>query len=379
MLENNQQKMNIKETFLNLTKRTYPHGTEHDLFHLLPSNLETDEFGNRFIYVGENPSTMFTCHLDTASSTVVEIKHVIEGNIIRSDGTSILGADDKAGLTILLNMIEYNIKGLYYFFLGEERGCIGSRKVSNKHLKEPLPYINKVVSFDRRGYDSVITHQLGGRCCSETFGNHLSSELNKYEESFRYENDSTGIYTDSAQFTNIYPECTNISVGYNYEHSHSEQQDIEHLEKLSKVVLSIDWEGLTIERKITDKFEEDEFEDYYYPSYQNKKEKEKSPNSWTTTYYFVDTDFSTERSSISFNKYTNVRTHIELTTERLEYESDMIEELLNTLDVDYDTFNWDGNSLMVEYQNSNTTNTSREEMAEYIKDLDFWKELINIK
>ena len=37
--------MNIKETFLNLTKETYPHGTESELFHLLPKDLVTDEFG----------------------------------------------------------------------------------------------------------------------------------------------------------------------------------------------------------------------------------------------------------------------------------------------------------------------------------------------
>ena len=42
-------RMNIKEKFLSLTTRTYPHGTEQDLFHLLPQNLELDDFGNLFI------------------------------------------------------------------------------------------------------------------------------------------------------------------------------------------------------------------------------------------------------------------------------------------------------------------------------------------
>ena len=39
---------------------------------------------------------------------------------------TILGADDKAGMVILLYMIEKKIPGLYYFFIGEEVGCIGS-------------------------------------------------------------------------------------------------------------------------------------------------------------------------------------------------------------------------------------------------------------
>ncbi len=38
--------MNVKEKFLELTKRTYPHGTEDQLIELLPSQLQKDQFGN---------------------------------------------------------------------------------------------------------------------------------------------------------------------------------------------------------------------------------------------------------------------------------------------------------------------------------------------
>jgi hypothetical protein len=34
-------------------------------------------------------------------------------------------------------------------------------------------------------------------------------------KSFSYKKDKNGILTDSIQFVGIYPECTNISVGYN--------------------------------------------------------------------------------------------------------------------------------------------------------------------
>jgi putative aminopeptidase FrvX len=108
---------------------------------------------------------MFTSHLDTATSKLVEVIHKEEGEMIRTDGTTILGADDKAGVTILLWMIEHNIKGLYYFFLGEEVGCKGSKLVAAKHKLEPIQHIKKVISFDRRGTDSVITFQSYSRCC----------------------------------------------------------------------------------------------------------------------------------------------------------------------------------------------------------------------
>ena len=127
--------MNITKCFLKLTSRTYPHGTEKDLFHLLNKDLKEDNFGNLFIKIGDN-DVMFTSHLDTATKALCQVNHIFNKNIIKTDGKSILGADDKAGVTIMLYMIEHNIPGLYYFFLGEEVGCVGSRKLAELHKKE---------------------------------------------------------------------------------------------------------------------------------------------------------------------------------------------------------------------------------------------------
>lgn len=70
----------------------------------------------------------------------------------------------------------------------------------------------------------------------------------KKNDNFNYRPDPTGIYTDSAQFTQLILECTNISVGYYNEHSVSEKQDIKHLEQLCDVVCKIDWESLPVVR-----------------------------------------------------------------------------------------------------------------------------------
>lgn len=239
--------MNIKNTFLQLTSKTYPHGTELELYKYLPSGIQEDGFGNFYIEVGENSTTMFTCHLDTACHSSQKVTHVIDGDLIKTNGETILGADDKAGMVVMLYMIEREIPGLYYFFVGEERGCVGSSKVANAW--ETLTYntqILKCISFDRRGTNSVITEQIYGRCCSNRFAEALAQSLNDTDENFNYKPDSTGIYTDSAQFTDLITECTNISVGYYSEHSYSERQDILHLERLCKSVCLIDWEGLPI-------------------------------------------------------------------------------------------------------------------------------------
>ena len=239
--------MKILDTFLQLTKQTYPHGTEDELRGFLPKNIKRDEFGNYFLEIGKT-NTMFTSHLDTASYDKSSVTHVITGDVIRTDGRTILGADDKAGVTLLLWMIEHKIPGLYYFFLGEERGCVGSSKLK-RVFKERYPNINKVVSFDRRGTTSIITHQSYGRTASDEFAQDLSNRLNGTGFGFFFRPDPTGIYTDSNQFASIVEECTNISVGYQAEHSRDESQSISHLEKLAQAIILIDWESLTISRK----------------------------------------------------------------------------------------------------------------------------------
>lgn len=249
--------MDIRRKFLKLTKRTYPYGTEAQLVSHLPSGHYKDVHGNYYYKIG-NSKTAFTCHLDTACKSQVFVNHKIEKNIISTDGKSILGADDKAGMTILLYMIEKRIPGLYCFFIGEEVGCIGSGKASDD---ESFSKYDRMISFDRRGTKSVITYQSSKRCCSDEFATELSNRLNNF--GLQMEPDNTGVYTDSAEFTDVISECTNISVGYYKEHTHFEHQDIDHLIKLCIAVTKIDWETLPVKRDQT----KIEYKSYSYKSY----------------------------------------------------------------------------------------------------------------
>ena len=254
--------MRIRRKFLQLTKYTYPHGTEGFLQSYLPEGTKKDAYGNYYYLIGEKPTTMFTCHLDTACSKQVKVNHVQTQKIIKTDGTSILGADDKAGMVVILNMIENKVPGLYYFFIGEEVGCIGSGKLAQDWVNSEFSYtVSKVVSFDRRSDCSVITHQWYGRCCSDAFAEELSFRLNGTGQKLKLEPDDTGVLTDSAQFMDIVSECTNISVGYLYEHTTVEQQDIEYLQRLCKAVCLIDWETLPVERDIFDSSNDDDDDD----------------------------------------------------------------------------------------------------------------------
>ena len=250
--------LNIKETFLTLTSETYPNGTEDDIIRYLPNGVQKDIVGNYFLKIG-NSETVFACHIDTACKYKSNVKHLIEDNIIKTDGKTILGADDKAGMCILFFMIQKNIPGLYYFFIGEEVGCIGSKNISKNILL--FNTYKRIISFDRRGENSVITHQSRKRTCSDDFANSLIYE---YEKSgLVLEKDQNGVYTDSAEFTDVISECTNISVGYMYEHTNNEQQNIFYLEKLAVASAMVDWESLETKRNIGD-IEYKETGSYYY-------------------------------------------------------------------------------------------------------------------
>ena len=228
--------MNIKEKFISLTRWTYPHGSEHLLRDQLPTGFKKDKYNNYYLKIGES-KTLFTCHLDTASKNRTKVTHTFDNSFIKSNGTTILGADDKAGMCVLLYMIENKIPGTYYFFIGEEVGCVGSRRAS---VESEFKKYDRCVSFDRRGYNSIITHQMWERCCSKEFSEYLCDQLNK--NGLKYKLDDTGIVKDSASFMGIIPECTNISVGYFNEHTTSEKQDINFLKKLCEAVILIEWE-----------------------------------------------------------------------------------------------------------------------------------------
>lgn len=379
--------MNIKEKFLELTSRTYPHGTEEDVFPLLNPELQKDEFGNLFIKIGES-DVMFTSHLDTATSALTAVNHVFDGKIIKTDGKSILGADDKAGVTIMLYMIENKIPGLYYFFLGEEVGCIGSRKVANVQKDQKIEGINKVISFDRRGNDSVITFQSSQRCCSDVFGEALSKQLNLADDTFSYKNDPTGILTDSVQFIKIYSECTNISVGYKSEHTFSEQQDIEHLTKLAEACLKVDWNSLPVERDPSkteyksygayggSAYGWDAWDDYdYYPSNSRWGTATKKYEPKTDKVWFHDKKYNYV-SNIEIDSLTKKVVSVDLCKERVDYEKMIVDTLLTSLDLQYESFTWDGFTLKVFYKQEageHTTECNRNDLLEYLPELDYSK------
>lgn len=245
---------NVKEIFLQLTSNTtvpdYEGAIIGEILPHLKGGGQFDFFGNLFYQIGES-RTIFTSHMDNFCESSNKVNHVFNGNYIETDRRSVLGADDKAGITIMLWMIKHQIPGTYCFFKTEETGCEGSAAFRNNQY-DMLSQNLRCISFDRKGFNDIITHQNGINTCSKVFANELANQLNQFHN-FEYKRSNLGGKSDSDEFKHLIPECTNISVGYFNQHTFYERQDIDFLEKLADACLKVEWEKLPVSRRIPNK------------------------------------------------------------------------------------------------------------------------------
>jgi hypothetical protein len=255
-------KEEFKELFLKLTEWTIPFGEEQRLEKYLPSGYKKDSFGNYYYEIG-NSETLFTTHLDTYSAKLEKVNHVIDKDDpykIRTDGTTILGGDNKLGCSILIGMIRNNIPGVYYFFLGEEPILSGGLWGSQNALDSNPKFFEKFkrcIAFDRREYGSIVVRQMGRMCCSMDFAKKIAEEFDirgiKWDETGGY-----GYYTDTAVFMDVIEECTNISAGGFKEHYNTEWVDLNYTYQVYQTALEMDWESLPTVRELEDRFSQEE-------------------------------------------------------------------------------------------------------------------------
>lgn len=245
--------LSVRDLFLALTSHTVVYGEEEEYFgaELRRMGFEVDDVGNYHVTVGEGSTVMFTSHLDTAAAKTKRVTLKQDERWVYTNGDTILGADDKAGVTVMLKMIEAGVPGLYYFFVGEEVGRRGSEAAAEKYAEQFKQYTH-CISFDRKGYGSIITKQSGTDCTSTAFARALSTAFAR--EGLFLEPDPTGSFTDSYSFTELISECTNISVGYFNAHQNTERQDLYFLEALTRACIRLDWSALPAERKPEPRF-----------------------------------------------------------------------------------------------------------------------------
>ena len=210
--------------------------------YLEPVFGKPDEHGNYILVLGDRPNVCFTAHTDTVHKQEGIQTLKIEDDVVTSSTGSCLGADCATGLWLMLGMIEAGVEGVYVAHAAEEIGGIGSSALV-KDSPAWLIEIDAVISFDRFGTTSIITHQGGQRTASDEFALSLSAIL-----CMNMGIDQYGTYTDSLEYAGVVPECTNISVGYYDQHTTRESQDLRFAEVLLESLIQADWSALAIFR-----------------------------------------------------------------------------------------------------------------------------------
>lgn len=191
------------------------------------------------------PPILFSSHVDTVHTLTdpvfQEVMYDKGMGIFFKDDKRPLGADDGAGVWLMLEMIDAQVPGSYIFHRGEERGGIGSSGMARDH-KDWLARFKWAIAFDRRGSGDVITEMACGTVCSKTFANALAAKINVHPDvnkltQLEYAPNDTGLFTDTANYRGIIPECTNVSCGYDMEHTGNETLDWWHLSVLRDAVI----------------------------------------------------------------------------------------------------------------------------------------------
>lgn len=113
--------------------------------------INESETGNLYCYleVNKNLETFaFSAHMDTVQKEGDIVKVKFDGKTFRSDGTTILGADDKAGIAALVgaakdlkkDKLKHNV--LFFFPTREETGMMGSSLFNKKGIGKIKYFFN---------------------------------------------------------------------------------------------------------------------------------------------------------------------------------------------------------------------------------------------
>ena len=158
----------LLKNFLALVAIDSPTGHEEAIgkelegrFRALGCTVRRDETGNLIAtYLGDRGDTLLLAfHMDTAGIDT-GIKPQIRDGVIYSDGTTILGADDKSGLAQVLELLELlNQHGWSHpnleivVTVGEEQGLLGSRALNMSQFKSTWGLV-----YDAAGGVGAVTY-----------------------------------------------------------------------------------------------------------------------------------------------------------------------------------------------------------------------------
>ncbi|MBP1154022.1 MULTISPECIES: M20/M25/M40 family metallo-hydrolase [unclassified Paenibacillus] len=186
-----------------------------------------DRYGNvlaerRFGALDKGPVLLLSAHMDTVLPFVPGRQIVWDGDILRSS-EGILGADDRAGIAIVLEVIERMESHPYYgtlkiaFTRDEERGRVGSNEIPAEWLAD----VDMAVVADRRNRRDIVTSCRYMSFCSDKVGEYwerVGEQIGQPD----WKSCQGGI-SDAMTYAEHGIPSINVSCGYQHEHTEWEE------------------------------------------------------------------------------------------------------------------------------------------------------------
>jgi len=207
-------------------------------------NMKVDYAGNvlaeKKYGTGIGPTILLNAHLDTVYE-MEKNREIVKDGIIWSSSKGLLGADDRAGVAIILQIAKqlykskiFNGKVKFIFTVEEEIGLLGAKQVNEYFLWG----IDAAIVVDRRGTGDIVTSYEGWTpYCDKRYGEFIE-EVAKTAGLEGWKTTSGGS-SDTKVWASHGIQSVNLSVGYQNEHTDYETLNIAACYETTKLVLAI--------------------------------------------------------------------------------------------------------------------------------------------
>ncbi|MCP8970849.1 M20/M25/M40 family metallo-hydrolase [Ectobacillus ponti] len=212
-------------------------GSEGEIRQLVYHKLEpfvdhmmVDSYGNLVAQKkcrrGNGPTILLNAHLDTVEE-LVPGRRIEKNESIWSSSAGILGADDRAGVAVLLETARcLDASGFsgtvkFLFTVEEEVGLCGAREVAEHFLWD----VDAAIVVDRRGTGDIVTSCGGWEFfCQEAYGE-LFEDMAVLEGLSGWKCTAGGS-SDTRIWAQQGIQSVNLSAGYQHEHTDHETLDV---------------------------------------------------------------------------------------------------------------------------------------------------------
>lgn len=164
---------------------------------------------NQYVYAEGTIPVVLVAHLDTVFKTPVkDMYYDSQKNVMWSpDG---LGADDRAGVFSIIQILKSGFHPHVILTMGEEDGCLGAKALVAKEKECPLVGVKFLIELDRRDSNDCVFYD----CNTKDFMDFI--------ETFGYVT-AFGSFSDISVLSHHWKKCAvNLSIGYRDEHDYTE-------------------------------------------------------------------------------------------------------------------------------------------------------------